>query len=194
MYKDRPFLFALLALLVFWSLLAILAPSSVYTVDEMVLYAGFSAMDQDGSLFIENGYKEFGSEALQNWFMTGGPSGLSQQYPSGYTYLGYPFWALAGIRGLFILNAIAAVGVVALTYALASVFAERAIARWAAGLLVFGSFLTDYAGGIWPHSLAVFFTMVAIYAAVRAEGAGQIICDLGAGRGARLWYRVKHPR
>lgn len=178
--SDKPFRVFLFGIFVFWSLLAILSPAVVYTIDEMILYAGLVTLDQTGGLIVQNGYEEFGSDALRNWFLMNGPSGLAQQYPSGYTYMAYPFWKVAGIRGLFFLNVLAATGIVYLTYALTRVFADRTVARWAAGFVAFASFLVDYAVGIWPHSLSVFFALLAIYSAVRAVEEGQ-------GRKFDLW-------
>ncbi|WP_460275344.1 ArnT family glycosyltransferase [Celeribacter sp. ULVN23_4] len=178
--SDKPFRYFLFGIFVFWSLLAILSPAVVYTIDEMILYAGLVALDQTGGVIIQNGYEEFGSDALRNWFFTNGPSGLAQQYPSGYTYIAYPLWKVAGIRGLFFLNVLAATGVVYLTYAMARVFADQTVARWSAGLLALSSFLVDYAVGIWPHSVAIFFALLAIYGAVRAE-------EEGRGRKFDLW-------
>ena len=98
---------------------ALLVSDGYFTVDEFVYVLGAQAMAQNMSLVIENGFDTYGSENLKVWNVVIGPAGLVSQYPVGTAVIGAPLLLLFGVRGLIVLNALAAVGTLFLTRSLA---------------------------------------------------------------------------
>ncbi|MEO0994862.1 MAG: glycosyltransferase family 39 protein [Pseudomonadota bacterium] len=141
-----------------WLLIAGLgAVTGLFTLDELIYVAAAEAFASDLSLLVKNGYEEFGARGLRLWFLipTEDQTGLTAQYPSGHAIVAAPFLLLMGVRGLFLMNALAAVGVLMLTYWLARrLYGDRALALTAALLLGVATYLPEYALGIWPHALA----------------------------------------
>lgn len=156
---------------------AFVVSDGLYNIDEFIYLAAVEAMRARGSLVIENGFEEFGAESLKLWFLVKGPNGLAPQYPVGSTLAGVPFAILFGTRGLIILNALAAAATLFVTHSLArSLCGDKRAAFLSVLVLVAGTYWLEYAYGLWPHALSVFFVTTALFCAVRAlrEGAGVV--------------------
>ncbi|MDJ1006802.1 MAG: hypothetical protein QNJ13_03175 [Paracoccaceae bacterium] len=165
---------------------AFMVSSGMFTIDEVIYLFSAEAMANRGSLTVDNGYGTFGAEDLRIWFLVDGPNGLAPQYPPGTAVLGAPFYLAFGDRGLIVLNAVAAVGVVLTTWALAyRLYGDRAVALLSVLVLVFGSFFLDYAWGIWPHMTSAFFVLLAFLLALKAidEARAGHVLALAAGSG-----------
>lgn len=109
---------------------------------------------------IWNGYREFPSPELASaWLVP-----HNGRLVSGYTYLhpllGLPFYRLLGFRGLFVLNALAFVGVVGLCFTLAKrLFSDLDPALNACLILVLATFVWEYSQAAWTHMTALLFNV-----------------------------------
>ncbi len=167
MRAGSPALLAVIAL--WWLAVALTAPVGLFNVDELIYAAAIHAMAAGPGVTIANGYSELGSDALRLWLMVEGPDGLVPQYPSGYALLAAPFYALMGLRGVLLLNALAAIGALVLTYRLSRrLYDDPRVATMAVVLLGLASFMPDYALAIWPHALSVLAVLAAVSFAIEA--------------------------
>ncbi|MEL6167664.1 MAG: hypothetical protein AAFR35_03175 [Pseudomonadota bacterium] len=145
---------------------AFLASDGFFTIDELIYWLGADALATTGTFAVENGYERFGSDDLRLWFLIDGPTGLVPQYPPGSAWIGAPFVAALGPRGLILMNALAGITVLALTYRSAVVlYADRLAGVIAMGILVFATFFLEYAWGMWPHVLSTAFALAAFLSA-----------------------------
>ncbi len=91
------------------------------------------------------------------------------QYPYLFPVLTLPFYRLAGFYGLFLFNALAFVGLVALVFAIAfKLFRDRNLALNSCLILILATYAWEYSQAAWPHATAAFFVTAAFYLAVRA--------------------------
>lgn len=141
---------------------ALVMPAAAFSVDESLYIEMARAFAENFSLgLITDGALENGPALLRRFtFEVDGQ--VVPQYPGAYGILAAPFYALFGIRGLILMNTAAAAVTVLFTYRLAMRLYQNAdIARLSAMLLVFASFLSTYAFGIWPHAVALMFLIIA---------------------------------
>ncbi|MEO1578813.1 MAG: hypothetical protein AAFS05_09105 [Pseudomonadota bacterium] len=175
--------FALLAVLLLAG--AVLAPLGYISIDEFVYDLGARALAQEGRLATDNGYETFGSRDLVFLNMVAGPNGIVPQYPIGSALFGAPFYAALGLRGMFVLNALAALLMLFVTRALARAFyGDDAVAMGAVLILALGTYFADYAWAVWPHmpgALAVTLGMLLIWRATFADAPGDLRYGLLAG-------------
>jgi hypothetical protein len=161
----------LAALGVFFALF--ISPPGHLSVDEGVYPLMVRNLSLSGSLEIWNGYEEFPSRELVFDAVYAHEGRLVPQYPYLYPVLVLPFYRLAGYHGLFIFNALAYLGVMALCVALARrLFRDRDLAFNACLLFVLATFSWEYSQAAWPHAVSMLFTTAAVYLAVAALGAG----------------------
>ncbi|HSF96674.1 MAG TPA: glycosyltransferase family 39 protein [Thermohalobaculum sp.] len=145
------------------------AAPNVFVIDGAVYYAMVDAMAREGSFAIWNGYEIYHSPSLDLRFTSPVDDRLMPQYPGGWAFLAAPFYLLGGIRGLFLLNALATVATIWLVRATAAeLFGSRRLAVIAALVFVFATFAFDYAGAVWPHALTTLGIATATLAAARA--------------------------
>ncbi len=148
---------------------AFLVSSGLFTIDELIYLISADALATEGSLTVDNGFSTFGSNDLKLWFLIDGPNGLTPQYPPGLAALSLPFYSGLGAQGLVLVNALAAAGCAALTWALAQkLYRSAAVATVSVLILTFCTFHLDYAWGVWPHMSSAFFVLLAFWLAVRA--------------------------
>jgi 4-amino-4-deoxy-L-arabinose transferase-like glycosyltransferase len=152
----------------------VLAPAGFINTDEFVYAAMPERLLAEGSLFFGNGYGEIPSRTLELLSLTPGRGGLTPKAPSGYAFLAAPFFALAGIRGLVLVNTLAAIGVLALTYRLArTLFDDEDMALNAALILGLTTYFADYAFAIMPHATATLFMLAAGVCAAESAKRGR---------------------
>ena len=152
--------FILVAVGLAWVTLAFVVSSGLFTIDELIYLSAAEAFAHSVSLSIANGFEIFGSEHLRLAFLRDGPLGLVPQYPSGYTLLVSPLVAGLGARGLILLNALSAAGMLYLCRRLVLALSnDRSIANRASILLAVATFLPEYAFGLWPHALSGFLVL-----------------------------------
>lgn len=146
------------------------APAGFLTTDEFLYTAVTERLTVAGTFFFDNGFPEFTSPTLRLLFLTPTPAGLASQYPAGYAFLAAPFYLLSGIRGLILLNTLAAVGLLWLTYRLAKLlFGDEDLALNAALILGLATFIADYAFAILPHAVAGLFMLAAATGAAESQ-------------------------
>ncbi|MEM8787857.1 MAG: YfhO family protein [Pseudomonadota bacterium] len=168
---------AAVVLVLGWLVLVLVTPIGLYLIDEAVQLASVSSFVKDGSFVFDNGYDTYASVDLLFLYMVPGPDGPVAQYPAGYTLIAAPFYALGGIRGLYLLNWVSAIGCLWLTHRLALILAGPAVARRATVIFGLCTFFPFYINAIWPHALSLFCAM--------GMTVGAVIC--GRSESLRLW-------
>ena len=148
-------------LLIFLSGLLILgacfASTGFYIIDEVVYITGADTFLSSQSLFIENGFEDFRSRDLR-WIdlLVFGPEGLTPQYPVGSALVGAGLIGLLDVRGILLFHAVCMAATVFVTRALAiKLFKDETIGLFAALLFYFGTFVSEYAFGLWPHAVSI---------------------------------------
>ena len=146
-----------------------LNPSGHFSGDEAVYHLMARSFSTTGTLDVWNGSREFPSPELALWNLRVNESHLVPPYPYLYPVLAFPFYKLAGFRGLFFLNAIAFLGVIWFCYLLArKLFQDRDMAQKACSIFILATYAWEYSQGAWPHALAILFTTGAVYLALEA--------------------------
>ena len=172
-----------------------LVPAGFFNIDEAIHFLGADALNRTGSFATDNGFAEFGSDNLKLWFLVEGPGGLVPQYPAGHAVFGSVLLALFGFKGLFLLNALAAVATLFVTRALARrMFGDERVAFTAALILALASFWPEYVVAIWPHSAALLCVTLAFHLALGALDAGgrsfRTAVPAGLAAGSGLLFRA----
>lgn len=138
--------------------------TGLFTIDELIHLLAVDAFANQRALTVDNGYSSFGSDDLKVWFLVSGPNGLAPQYPPGVAIFGAPLYALFGLRGLVLLNSLAALGTALVTWKLAvRLYRDPTIAALSVATLVLGTFFLEYAWAIWPHMTSCFFVLLALW-------------------------------
>jgi hypothetical protein len=84
-----------------------------------------------------------------------------------------PFYLALGVRGMFVINALAYVLAIALCYRVAlQLLPDRTTALIAAGLLA-STYFTEYAFAVWPHATSVATTLGAVSLAIEGSRSGR---------------------
>jgi hypothetical protein len=162
--------------------------------DESVYHLMTRSFAESGSLALLNGYEEFPSRELV--FPVARPHDglLFSQYPYLYPVLAAPFYLALGYQGLFLLNAIAFLGVVWLCYGTCQLlFKDRDLSLNACLVLVLATYAWEYSQAAWPHAVSMlcvaavlYLTALAMHTTVAARalalafGAG-LVAGFGAG-------------
>lgn len=142
---------------------------NVFTIDGLIYVAMAKAMAEHGSFAISNGFETYRSPSLDLLFLVPVGDRLVPQYPGGWAFLAAPFYMLGGLRGLFLLNALATIGTIWLIRDTSrELFASPRAATAAALIFAFATFAFDYAGAVWPHAVTVAGIAAATAAAARA--------------------------
>jgi hypothetical protein len=143
--------------------LAVSGSAGFFNIDEVIYFMGADAFRSTGSFVVDNGQADIRADELRLWLLIDGPAGLVPQYPPGSAIAGAPLLALFGQKGLVVLNVIAAIGTLILTHSLARrLFGSSDVALLAVGILAFSTFWIEYTAAIWPHSVSIFFTTLAL--------------------------------
>ncbi len=161
------------------------------SIDEAVYDKSVHDLLATGSLDIRTGYQEFPSPESAHAFFPVNLGRPVSQYPYLFPVVALPFYALMGYRGLFLLNALAFVGVAWLCFSLAlRLFRDRVLALDACLLFGAGTFAWDYSQAAWPHMVSLLFMVGAMFLMVKAFQAGSLgaaaLPALGAGLVAGL--------
>ncbi|HEX2252424.1 MAG TPA: hypothetical protein VHQ65_04055 [Thermoanaerobaculia bacterium] len=144
---------------------------------------------------IWNGYRELPSPELRAGALMEKQGRLVAAPAQLFAYLAAPFHAALGYRGLFLLEALAFLGVLAAAWGLARrLFADPEVALDACLVLALATFLWDYSQAAWPHAVATLFVTGAAWClagALTARAPGRAVawalaCGLVAGLGPGL--------
>jgi len=161
----------LLALLAGHVLFAVFAVVPGHLVSDEGIYHQMSkAFADEGTLALWNGHAEYPSPELRTWNHRVRADGrLVPQYPYLQPVLAWPFYEIAGFRGLFALNAIAFLALGGFAYLLSlRLWRDPKIAADALVILMLATFAWQYAHAAWPQMLAASFVMAGIFFAVAA--------------------------
>ena len=102
-------------------------------------------------LTIDNSFEELPSPELGTFQMQTGAT-LTSQYPYGFAFLAAPFFDLFGLHGPFVLNALAFVAVLALTWRIGkTVLRDERLAWLGVGIFLFGTYAWEYSMAAWPQ-------------------------------------------
>lgn len=143
-----------------------LLPPAPFIIDGAIYYDMARAMADRGALHIgDNGGVEGAPELIK--YLTQPRDGLVYpQYPSGYAFLAAPFYLVFGIRGLMLMNALAAAMSIWLTFDIGKRLFNDRIAAWGAGFLTLATFTPTYMFAVWPHMITLALWLGAIRIAV----------------------------
>lgn len=154
---------------------------SVFTVapghfvsDEGIYHQMSKAFAEDNTLTLWQEYGEFPSPELRTWnHVTGKDGSLQSQYPYLHPVLAWPFYKMAGFRGLFALNAIAYAALAGICFLLGNrLWRDRRIAADAVILLTLGSYAWQYSQAAWSQTLSAAFLLAGVWLGVCAVQAG----------------------
>jgi 4-amino-4-deoxy-L-arabinose transferase-like glycosyltransferase len=134
------------------------------TIDEAYFHWMTKSFHDTGDLSLWNGYEEFPSPELIHPYVQLHRGRLSPPSPSPYAVLASPLYHFAGFRGLFLLNALALVGVAVFCYLAAGrLFRDRDLALDACLILVVSTYAWEYSQAAWPHVTAMLFVAAAFF-------------------------------
>ncbi len=177
---SRPLTWVLVAVVALVGLWGVSVPG-LFTIDEANYMMTLHAL-QEGTLAVpdltglppsvELLYMDPGAP-----FLSEVPEVLAPPAPPWYAWFALPF-AAGGVRGLVFLNGVAALGVLLLVFErIRRLTGARSLGLLAMGVCAGGTYLADYALGIWPHALATLLCL-----------GGYLLClplERGAERGPR---------
>lgn len=137
-------------------------PPGYLTYDSGTYHFMAKTFAESGGFQVWNGYEEFPSPVLKVAQLRIHGDHLVAQYPELLTVIAYPFYALFGYPGLFLLQALAFLGINGLLFQLSKrLFENRRIAWLAMIVYSFGTFAWDYSQSSYPHLLSTFFLLAA---------------------------------
>lgn len=137
-------------------------PPGYLTYDSGTYHFMAKTFAESGTFLVWNGYEEWPTDILRVAQLKIHDGHLVAQYPELLTVLGYPFYALFGYPGLFLLQAVAFLGINLLLFRLAmGLFDSRRIAWLSLGVYSFGTFAWEYSQSSYPHLLSTFFVLAA---------------------------------
>ncbi len=193
-----PRIAALILLLVVHAIFAIeVVQPGHFSTDEVIYHQMVRSIELGTWPEVQTGFEEFPSAELRHHFHKLRDGKLIPQYPYLHSVLAWPFYKVAGYRGLFALNALALVGVAAVCFAAARrMYGSAKLAADAVIVLLLATFLWQYGHAAWPHATSALFvggaallSIVAAQEEVRSRAiaysaaAGLVI---GIGAGVRL--------
>ncbi|HUP48273.1 MAG TPA: glycosyltransferase family 39 protein [Thermoanaerobaculia bacterium] len=117
---------------------------------------------------IWNGYEEYPSPELIAGSLRASQGRLVAIPPEGFAGLALPFYLALGYRGLFVVNELALLGIVALTWDLGRRLMGGRVGFVAVAILLGATFVWDYAHAAWPHATAGLVVLAAFWATWRA--------------------------
>lgn len=165
---------------------ALVAQPGHFSIDEGIYHQMSRALSEGTWPELWNGYAEVASEELRHPLHQVRNGHLVSQYPYLGPVLAWPFYALAGYRGLFMLNAVALFAVAGFCFLAARrLYCETRLAADATILLILCTFIWQYGHAAWPHALSTAFVsgalLLAILAAVETDRARAVPLAAAAG-------------
>lgn len=154
-----------------WAILAALVgvwstPAIPFIVDGGIYLEMARAMAERGSLHIADNGGVDGAGPMTKLLTDPIDGKVFPQYPSGYAFIASPFYAFLGVRGLILMNALAAIVCVLITHRIATKLFNREVAVGAAVIFLVATFLANYAFAIWPHVLSLSLALGAVYCTI----------------------------
>ena len=153
---------ALVFLLLLFAAATFLMSPGLFTIDEYIYYSGAKAF-AGGGIVVPNSLEGANTHQLRLWVLVDGPNGLVPQYPIGSAVLGGLLLPVFGLHALQLYNALAAAGVIFLTYNLGRRhFSGVWTGIGAAFLLLLSTFFLEYAFAVWPHATGMLAILVSV--------------------------------
>jgi 4-amino-4-deoxy-L-arabinose transferase-like glycosyltransferase len=162
--------FVIAAITVLVAAAALLMPAAYFTIDEAHYHLMAEGLVEGFRFDIPNRLDAGAPPEMTPFLAVDVDGRITSQYPHLYAFLAAPFeWAF-GLRGLYVLNAVAYVIVLVLTCRIAvRLTRDRTIAAWACAVFAFATYSLQYAAAIWPHILALAFIVAATLAVLRSN-------------------------
>ncbi len=171
-FEIKAFFLGLLCIAHFLLTFFYAAPGPL-SVDEAIYHWMTRSFSERGSLDIWNGYEEFASPELHHKYIRVREGRLIPQYPSLFSVLALPFYRVFGFFGLFVMNALAFLGVVVICFFTArKLFGDAELALDSCLILILATFAWEYSQAAWPHMFALLFVMAAFYLSISAYFSG----------------------
>lgn len=192
----------------YWGLIALLGltivqagfvflvtPPGYLSIDEVTYHLMARDLSKGHGFLIDNGYEDAASEELESMQIRARNGRLVSQYPYGFPLLAQPFYRMLGYRGLFLLNAVAFVALLLLTYGIATtIFGDWRLSLGACAILGLATFAWEYSQASWPHMTSAALILAA-WACVlhldRAEGPLGVLWAVAGGVCAGLAVSVR---
>ncbi len=144
-------------------------PAGYLTYDSGAYHFMAETFASTGSFFVDNGYEELPSPELEVAQLRISGDRLVSQFPELLSVVIYPLYKIFAYRGLFLLNALAFIGINVLIFKLAQLlFESRRTACLAAFIYTFGTYAWEYSQSSYPHLSATFLIVLGFYLAMRA--------------------------
>ncbi|MCP3960832.1 MAG: hypothetical protein GY719_23555 [bacterium] len=161
-------------------------PPGYLTYDSGTYHYMAKTFATTGGFEVWNGFEEHPSPELATAQLRINKGRLVAQYPEFLSILAYPFYVSLGYPGLFVINALAFLGINALIYQLALLLlGRRRIALVSMGVYSLGSFAWEYSQTSYPHLSSTFFVLLAAYltalSAMARPPRATLLPALGAG-------------
>jgi hypothetical protein len=122
-----------------------------------------------GTLELWNGYSELPSIELSHRHLPVSKGRVVPRWPYLFPIISLPFYWGLGFYGLFVVNALAFIGVVFLCFASAmKLFGDDNLALNSCLIFIFATFAWEYSQAAWPHMTALLFIMVSFYLGMSA--------------------------
>lgn len=175
------------------SLLACCAIVIVYTwvvpgplsIDEVLYHRMTRDLVAGNGFFLENGYEQMPSPELEALYLRATADGhLAAQYPYGTAVLAAPFYVALGLRGMFVVSALAFVAALWLCRRIALQLLRDRTTALVACLLLATTYLAEYGVAAWPHATAVVAVLGAATLAIdgyRANGRRALVLAAASG-------------
>ncbi|MBE9554600.1 MAG: hypothetical protein IMF05_14140, partial [Proteobacteria bacterium] len=146
-----------------------------FVSDEGIYHQMSKAFAEEQTWTLWQEYGEFPSSELRTWnHVTGEDGSLQSQYPYLHPVLAWPFYKMAGFRGLFALNAIAYAALAGICFLLGNrLWRDPRISADAVILLTLGSYAWQYSQAAWSQSLSSAFLLAGVCFGVCAVQAGE---------------------
>jgi len=113
---------------------------------------------------VYNGYPALKFDSVYSFPWWAKDDRLYPSYPGNYAFIAYPFFALLGLKGLFLINTFSFTAVMYMVYSLLRKLNYDE--KWgilAVLLLAFCTFSTQYVTAIWPHMLSTSLVLASFY-------------------------------
>lgn len=153
--------------------LAFLAPQTAFLIDDVLYIDMANAMADRASLNItpENMPAGAPTVTISPGLVHVIDGEAVPQYPAGYALLAAPFFALFGVSGLILMNALCAVLSLWLIWRIGlALYEERWIAQTGALLFGLATIFSGYVFAIWPHVTSLAMTLGAALLSIEASG------------------------
>jgi len=167
--NNRSIPFLIILLLSIAILIATHYSTGYFSVDDSGYHFMVKSFCEKGRLYVENGYEAFPSKELSLGVhkletMVIKDNKLFPKIPFLYTIIAAPFYLLLNIHGLILLNIISYIFILYTIYKITLLlFENKRIAFISIHLFFLGTFVFEYAIGIWPHVINLLLIMISCY-------------------------------